>query len=326
MPLSEFELIDRYFRRGDLSESSANATAGAVPVTLGIGDDCALLTLPPGEQLLLSVDTLVEGVHFPRHFNPADLARRALAVCVSDLAACGAQPLAYTLALTLPDVSEAWLAPFADSLHSTADRYGIRLVGGDTTKGPLTLSLQVMGSAPPGAALLRRGARPGEAIYLSGFPGEARAALDLLGRDSLNADQTQLMQRYLAPEPRLQLGLALRGVATAAVDVSDGLAADLGHILVASGVAATLYAEQLPISPGLARQAGARALDYVLGGGDDYELCFTAPDERHEQVMRISRELGLPIHQIGRVDAGVGLRCLDSAGQALALPDGYRHF
>ncbi|GAB3377047.1 thiamine-phosphate kinase [Spongiibacter taiwanensis] len=323
MPLSEFELIERFFRRGVNASRPASAPS---TVSLGIGDDCAILTPPPGEQLLISVDTLVEGVHFPKAFHPADLARRALAVCVSDLAACGAQPAAYTLALTLPEVSEAWLAPFAEALHQAGADFGMALIGGDTTKGPLTLSFQVMGFAPAGAALLRSGAEVGDNIYVSGYLGEARAALNWLDQPQLNGHQAQLMQRYLAPQPRLALGLALRGVASAAVDISDGLAADLGHILAASQVGATLHSERLPVSPALRGEAGEQALEYALGGGDDYELCFTAPPPHHEQVLAISQTIGLPIHLVGHIEADSGLRCLNDNGQLRSLPGGYQHF
>jgi thiamine-monophosphate kinase len=325
MPVSEFELIDRYFRhRYQGGDQSANLQDPRFPVA--IGDDCAGLIPPEGEQLLISVDTLVESVHFPRQFDPAYLGRRALAVCVSDLAACGAKPLAYTLALTLPVVEEAWLAAFSQSLHTAADEFGISLIGGDTTRGPLSLSIQVMGSAPPGQALLRSGAQTGDDIYVSGSLGDAAAALACLDLRAPSEHQQQLLNRYCAPSPRLQLGMALRGIASAAADVSDGLAADLGHILKASGVAATLQLKTLPLSEALLAEAGVKAVDYAMGGGDDYELCFTAPVMYRAEIAVLSADLQLPLTRIGSVAEGRGLRCLDSQGAVYPLPAGYQHF
>ena len=317
MSVSEFDLIEKYFR---------NLTAPTSTVPVGIGDDCAVLDIPADEQLLISVDTLVETVHFPRDYPPAYLARRALAVCVSDLAASGAKPLAFTLALTLPKVREEWLAAFSASLRLAADEYGIALVGGDTTRGPLCLSLQVMGSAPRGQALLRNGAQVGDRIYVSGNLGDARAALDCLAEAQPDEHQQRLLLRYHHPEPRLALGMALRGIATAAVDVSDGVAADLGHILKASGVGACLQLGALPLSDALRSNAEGAALDYALAGGDDYELCFTAPVNMIAQVAGLSRQLNISLSDIGCIEENLGLRCLDRQGNPYSLPAGYQHF
>lgn len=324
--LSEFALIERYFR--PLSHPSEF-------VQCGIGDDCAVLSVPAGEELLISVDTLVEGVHFPVGYAPDLLARRALAVCVSDLAASGAEPQAFTLALCLPELNESWLSRFSAALAEDAGRYGAVLVGGDTTRGPLCITLQVMGTAPRGKALLRSGAQPGDRIYVSGTLGDARAALDFLDSSAPSAAQDFCLQRYHTPEPRLALGAALRGVASAALDVSDGLAADLGHILAASGVGARLDAARLPLSPALRElypldsakiDSVPVAWRYALSGGDDYELCFTAPVDQRKTVAALAESLSIAISEIGEIESDEGLRCADAGGAAVVLAPGYQHF
>jgi thiamine-monophosphate kinase len=284
------------------------------------------LAIPAGEELLLSVDTLVESVHFPKAYSPALLARRALAVCVSDLAASGASPLAFTLALTLPVVDENWLCEFSAALAQAASAFGVVLVGGDTTRGPLCMSLQVMGSAPAGQALLRSGAQIGDLIYVSGSVGDAHAALACLGQapQNLNDDQRYLLARYHAPTPRLALGFKLRNLATAAIDISDGLAADLTHIVNASGVAAVLNVQNLPISPALQRTASA--VDSALSGGDDYELCFTVPASRRADIAVLSESLNLALTEVGYIEAGSGLRCYDAQQNLYSPRGGYQHF
>jgi thiamine-monophosphate kinase len=322
MPATEFDIIQRYFREGAGKISDAQAQA----VRCGIGDDCAVLAIPAGEELLLSVDTLVESVHFPKNYSPALLAHRALAVCVSDLAASGATPFAFTLALTLPVVDERWLSEFSAALAQSAAEYGVVLVGGDTTRGPLCMSLQVMGSAPAGQALLRSGAQIGDIIFVSGSVGDAHAALTCLDQDPqhLNDDQRYLLTRYHAPTPRLALGLKLRNLATAAIDISDGLAADLTHIANASGVAAVLNLQNLPISPALQRAGGA--LDSALSGGDDYELCFTVPASRRADIAVLSESLNLALTEVGCIEAGSGLRCYDAQHNEYSPRGGYQHF
>ena len=322
MPASEFDIIQRYFCEGAGQISGASAKA----IRCGIGDDCAVLSIPPGEELLLSVDTLVESVHFPVNYSPALLARRALAVCVSDLAASGASPLAFTLALTLPAVDEVWLTGFSASLAEAAAEFGVVLVGGDTTRGPLCMSFQVMGSAPTGQALLRNGAQIGDAIFVSGSLGDAHAALALLDCEptGLLPDQQYLLARYPTPAPRLALGQKLRNLATAAIDVSDGLAADLGHILKASGVAGVLRVKDLPLSAALINHGGA--LDAALSGGDDYELCFTVPASRRGDVAVLSAALNLALTEIGYIEAGNGLRCVDAQNNVYSPSSGYQHF
>lgn len=309
MALGEFELIDRFFRR---------------PVrraVLGVGDDCALLQPRPGMQLAVSTDLLVEGRHFLSTVDPARLGHKALAVNLSDLAACGAEPLAFTLSLSMPRPDERFLAPFAEGLLALADRHAIELVGGDTTAGPLTIGITVMGEVPAGQALRRSGARAGDALWVSGWPGEARLALEVFrGTLSLPEVDFNAARRAMEqPEPRVALGLALRGVASAAIDVSDGLLGDLGHVLKASGVGAALSLADFPRRPLLARQPAAVQRMAWLTGGDDYELLFTAPPAAADAVQAASAQAGVPVHRIGRITAEPGLQVRDETGAALNL-------
>ncbi len=319
MALGEFELIRRYF--ADLGPLRPG-------VEQGVGDDCALLSLPPGQWLATSIDTMVAGRHFLPNIDPEHLGWRALAAAVSDLAPAGAEPLWFTLALSLPAADPAWLEGFARGLRAGAEAWGLRLVGGDTTAGPLTITLQVMGAAPAIQPITRAGARPGDRVYLSGCTGEAAAALPLLGAAEHTAGQQALLQRYLRPQPRLALGLALRGLATAAVDISDGLLADAGHIAERSGVALRLQAEAIPLAPALLAEVGeSQALALALAGGDDYELCFCVPPGSDAILAALSRQLQLPLTCIGEVRAGSGVHCLDRAGHPITLQRaGYEHF
>ena len=314
--MGEFDLIARYFTR---------------PVrraALGVGDDCALLSVTPGMQLAVSSDMLVEGRHFFADVDPAHLGHKALAVNLSDLAACGARPLAFTLALALPRVDAPWLQAFADGLLRLADAHQCELVGGDTTQGPLNLCVTVFGEVPTGQALLRSGARVGDDIYVSGTPGEARLALDALrGRLALPpAALQQLRPRLEQPTPRVALGLALRGVASSAIDVSDGLLGDLGHILKASGVGACVDATVATnLLAASAQQAGATAdfdaqtlMQCALAGGDDYELVFTAPPAQQAAVQAAVQASGTRATRIGRVEPAPGLRVVDGQGQPVA--------
>ncbi|MDD0844400.1 thiamine-phosphate kinase [Pseudomonas sp. Gutcm_11s] len=316
--MGEFELIRRYF-------AAAPCAQAAEGVALGIGDDCALLQLPPGQQLALSTDTLVDGVHFPHSCDPFLLGQRALAVSVSDLAAMGAKPLAFTLALTLPAAEPAWLEGFARGLSQMAGQCAIALVGGDTTRGPLSLTLTVFGQLPSGQALTRSGARPCDLLCVGGSLGDAAGALPLvLGQQAgEGAEVDYLLQRYWAPQPQLALGQWLRGRATAALDISDGLLADCGHIAVASGVVLQIERERVPLSPALRAIAGVRALDCALAGGDDYRLAFTLPAE----LLPALRAQWPEAVVIGRVAAGQGVQLLDGAGQRVEPPRaGYQHF
>ena len=314
--MGEFDLIARYFTR---------------PVrraALGVGDDCALLSVTPGMQLAVSSDMLVEGRHFFADVDPAHLGHKALAVNLSDLAACGARPLAFTLALALPRVDAPWLQAFADGLLRLADAHQCELVGGDTTQGPLNLCVTVFGEVPTGQALLRSGARVGDDIYVSGTPGEARLALDAL-RGRLALPPTALQQlrpRLEQPTPRVALGLALRGVASSAIDVSDGLLGDLGHILKASGVGACVDATVATnLLAASAQQAGSAAdfdaqtlMQCALAGGDDYELVFTAPPAQQAAVQAAAQASGTRATRIGRVEPAPGLRVVDGQGQPVA--------
>ena len=318
--MGEFDLIARYFTR---------PTPRAV---LGVGDDCALLQPKPGTQLAISSDMLVEGRHFFAAADPFALGHKALAVNLSDLAACGATPLAFTLALALPDVNETWLQGFSQGLLALADAHGCELVGGDTTQGPLNICITVFGEVPvvngKSQALLRSGARAGDDVYVSGTLGDARLALDALrGTLVLPADLlAQARLRLEQPTPRVALGQALRGVATAALDLSDGLLGDLGHILKASGVGATLDTSiAIQLIAACAHPACTiglislkKQLECVLAGGDDYELAFTAPPAARQAVLAAARLAETPVTRIGRIDAEPGLRLVDAQGQRLS--------
>nr|WP_315428823.1 thiamine-phosphate kinase [uncultured Albidiferax sp.] len=313
--MGEFDLIRRYFTR---------PTPRAV---LGVGDDCALLQPRTGMQLAISSDMLVEGRHFLSTVSPAALGHKALAVNLSDLAACGAQPLAFTLALALPRADAAWLEPFSQGLLALADAHGCELVGGDTTQGPLNICITVFGEVPPGQALLRSGAQAGDDLYVSGTLGDARLALEVF-RGTLSLPEAVFAQaraRLETPTPRVALGLALRGVATAAADVSDGLLGDLGHILRASGVAAvvdTSIAMQLIASNAATLCTEGlfdvkKILACVLAGGDDYELVFTAPASARQAVQAAAAQAQTRVTRIGQIEAASSapaVRLVDAAG------------
>ena len=306
----EFDLIARYFTR----------PARRSP--LGVGDDCALLAPAAGMQLAVSTDMLVEGRHFLPTVDPARLGHKALAVNLSDLAACGARPLAFTLALSLPAVDAAWLEGFSRGLFALADAHGCELVGGDTTRGPLNLCITVFGEVPAGAALLRSGAHAGDDVWVSGTLGDARLALEVFrGTLALPAESFALARgRMEQPTPRVALGMALRGIATAAVDISDGLAGDLGHILKASGVGARLDADA---AAKLLATVDSAGLDVdlrracALAGGDDYELAFTAPPTARAAVEQAGRASATPVARIGAIEAEAGLRLVDAQGAAV---------
>lgn len=316
--LGEFALIRQYFA----AAACATPVAG---VARGIGDDCALLQLQPGEQLAVSTDSQVAGVHFPIQHDSFLLAQRVLAAAASDLAAMGAAPLGFTLALTLPAADPAWLDGFARGLDVMARACSLALIGGDTTRGPLNINVTVFGSLPAGQALLRSGARPGDLLCIGAPTGEAAAALSLvLGeRESRGEADAQLLARYWTPAPQLALGQALRGLASAALDVSDGLLADCGHIAEESAVALVIDAAQVPLAAALREAAGAQALPLALGGGDDYVLAFTLPPA----ALPALQASGQTFHIIGRVEAGSGVRVLDAAGRDVTpAAAGYQHF
>jgi thiamine-monophosphate kinase len=314
--MGEFELIDRFFKRP------------AAKAALGIGDDCALLQPTAGMQLAICSDMLVEGRHFLSTVDPFKLGHKALAVNLSDLAACGAQPLAFTLALALPAVDEAWLDGFSCGMFALADAHGCELIGGDTTRGPLNICITAFGEVPVGQALLRSKAQAGDDIYVSGTLGDARLALEVFrGNCSLSASMLAACRmRMEQPTPRIALGQALRGIASAAIDVSDGLLGDLGHILKASGVGAridapaamTLLAAQHSSDWATSAVPYDQHLEYVLAGGDDYELVFTAPERLREAVAHASAACATPVTRIGRVEPSRGLELMDARGQPLA--------
>jgi thiamine-monophosphate kinase len=309
--MGEFELIQRFF------QSRSQAPAAAVPV--GIGDDCAVLSATPGAQWLVSSDMLVEGRHFLSTVAPERLGHKALAVNLSDLAACGATPRAFTLALALPRADAAWLEGFANGLLALAQAHGIALVGGDTTAGPLNICITVMGEAPAGQALLRSGARAGDDLYVSGSLGDARLALEAFrGSVSLGGEDFETARRAMeCPQPRVALGQALRGLAHSAIDVSDGFVGDLGHVLARSGLGATVQADALPRGPALARQAPELQRLCTLSGGDDYELIFSAPPAARAAVQAASAASATPVTCVGRLEAEPGLRLLDAQGQSI---------
>jgi thiamine-monophosphate kinase len=315
---SEFDLIARYFARPSRS------------ARLGVGDDAALLSPAPGHELAISTDMLVAGRHFLPDADPYWLGHKTLAVNLSDLAAMGATPRWALLALALPEADEAWLDRFSQGLFDLADRHGVELVGGDTTRGPLNLCITILGEVKAGLALRRDGARPGDDIWVSGELGGAALGLrHLLGEMVLADDEAEACLRRLhAPAPRVALGQALLGVAAAAIDVSDGLLADLGHILERSGVGAEIGLGRLPAAAAVAaRLDHPRARQCLLAGGDDYELCFTAPPDRREAVEQTGRRAGVAVTRVGQITGQTGLRVRDADGEAIHIKvSGYDHF
>jgi thiamine-monophosphate kinase len=318
--MGEFELIDRFF-----------ATLGArrADTVDGVGDDAALTVVPAGHELVSCVDTLVDGRHFPKGTDAEDIGWRSLAVNLSDLAAMGAHPAWALLALTLPEIDEEWLDGFARGFGKLAAEAGVALVGGDTTRGPLTISVTALGTVPAGTALRRRGARPGDLLYVTGWPGDAAAGLALIeGRlRGQGANRGALERKFRHPEPRLAFGQGLRGIASACIDVSDGLAQDLGRLASASGVGAVIRARELPLSRALYALAGEEsARRYSLAGGDDYELLFTAPSSARTAISALMARAGAPAcHCIGEIVAGKGVRVLGERGE-LPVPAGWDHF
>lgn len=313
--MSEFDLIRRYFTR---------PTPGA---TLGVGDDAALLRVGEGMELAVSTDMLVSGTHFFADADPLLLGHKTLAVNISDMAAMGATPRWATLALSLPSVDERWLEKFSRGFFALAGQHGVELIGGDTTRGPLNLSVTIMGEVPRAAALRRDGARAGDDIWVSGSLGEAALALaHLQGRIALPPEGfAACAQRLHQPQPRVALGLALRGIANSAIDVSDGLLADLGHILERSQVGAEIDYAAIPCAPLLPNESIAQRC--ILAGGDDYELCFTAASAQREKIAAISATLALPLARIGSITAGNGCTVRAADGGAMKIEEqGYDHF
>lgn len=317
MPLGEFDLIAKYFTRA------------VTRAALGVGDDCALFAPAPGMQLAVSSDMLVEGRHFLPTVAPDRLGHKALAVNLSDLAACGAKPVAFTLALAMPRVDERFLEGFARGLLALADAHGCELIGGDTTQGPLNLCITVFGEVPQGQALLRSGARDGDDLYVSGTLGDARLALEAFrGTVALAGDAFERVRVAMEqPQPRVALGLALRGIATSAIDVSDGLLGDLQHVLRRSSVGAEVQVDALPRSDVLRTLSEELQRTCTLAGGDDYELVFTAPPRRAAQVAAAAQVAQVPVTRIGCVGGEAGLRLIDRDGRGVANTFGaFDHF
>ncbi len=322
MACGEFSLIARYFDR---------LKSARFDVETGIGDDCALLNLPEKQTLAISTDTLVSGIHFLPDIDPADLAYKALAVNVSDLAAMGADPAWLTLALTLPSVDEAWLQAFSDSLFEQLDYYDMQLIGGDTTKGPLSMTLGIHGYVPVGRALKRSGAKPGDWIYVTGTPGDSAAGLAILQNRLTVSDKTDsayLVQRHLRPTPRILQGQALRDLASSAIDLSDGLVSDLGHILKASECGARIDLDALPYSEAMQRHVdGEQAMRWALSGGEDYELCFTVPELNRGALDVALGHLGVPFTCIGQMSADVDGMHFQRGGDVVTFDHkGFDHF
>jgi thiamine-monophosphate kinase len=335
--LSEFSLIERFFARRARSGSPPGEAAKVSRAALGIGDDCALIVPPAGQQLAISTDMLVEGRHFFADVDPHALGHKALAVNLSDLAAMGAAPHAFTLALALPAADEQWLAAFSDGLFALAERFDCELIGGDTTSGPLNICITVFGDVPAGAALRRDAARPGDDIWVSGTLGDARAGLGLLRGEWDVDDEAAAAQLKCAlerPEPRVALGLALRGVARAALDISDGLAGDLAHILKRSHARAVVDADAVPVSDALAALPAPVRRTCALAGGDDYELCFTASAEARATIAAIGERERVRLTRIGTIepiaDASARAPSIawhDRSGAPLSLTlQGFDHF
>lgn len=319
MSLNEFDIINNYFRR-ELPESNE--------VLVGIGDDAAVLRKNSKEDLIVSIDTLVAGVHFPLNTSPYDIAWKSLAVNLSDMAAMGAQPAWFTLALTLPEPSSHWLEAFTHGLFSLADQYSLPLIGGDTTRGPLSITIQIAGNVSKDSALLRSGAQVGDDIFVSGTLGDAALALAMMqSAESPVQIAPELLARLNRPEPRVNLGKSLSGIAHCCIDISDGLLADLKHMLDQANVGAEIETEILPKSPAYRRTSGLSEnnLHLQLNGGDDYELCFCAPVEKKELIIALATECDLPLTRIGNVTASQLI--VDSNGCEIIQDHmGYQHF
>ena len=325
--LSEFELIRRFFVRHSAAPDSASAVQSGV--ILGIGDDAALLDMPPGSELVAAVDSIVAGRHFPEGADARSIGHRALAVNLSDLAAMGATPAWATLALTMPGADAAWLERFAAGLLDLADAHGVALVGGDTTRGPLTISVQLLGHVPRGRALRRSGARAGDLLAVTGSLGDAGAGLEFVGAalPETRPAALELIRRFEYPMPRVRFGLAARGIASAAMDLSDGLVGDLPKLAQASGLAAHVSVERLPMSESLrAVVPAAQALAWALAAGDDYELLLAVPAPRYAELEAAAGQLNLTLTTIGELRAGGGVTWSLNGADFVPGVRGWDHF
>jgi thiamine-monophosphate kinase len=319
MALNEFELIEKYFQK----------ELGGFGVSLGIGDDCALLQAPPAKSIATSMDTLVGGNHFPKNADPELIAERALRVNLSDLAAMGAEPLWYTLGLTIPSADKHWLDGFSRGLYQVAHLYNCVLVGGDTTRGPLSVTIQVIGAVELDSALQRSRAKVGDTIFVTGHLGDGAAAVGVIKQELQvgKAAFNYFMSRYYRPTPRIAEGQLLCGIANAAIDISDGLMADLGHICRASGVGARIDLERVPVSEALSKLASQeQIIKWALSGGDDYELCFTVPPENVSKIERLIQQNKLAATAVGEIDRGSDVVCMNKGKVLTVNKTGYQHF
>jgi thiamine-monophosphate kinase len=316
MSQSEFAIIDRYFK--SIAESAAD-------VALGPGDDCAVLDVPTGYQICISTDSLLQGVHFPENAPASVAATRTMGANLSDIAAMGADPHSFLLALTMPSVDEAWLEEFSSTLKSLISLYKVPLVGGNISRGPLSLTMTILGKLPTGTAVERGGAKVGDDIYVTGTLGDAARGLELF---QAGDRESYLAKRYMAPRPRLREGSLVRSLATSMIDISDGLVADLGHICEMSGVGAGIHVSEVPLSAELVEAAGEEsATRLALFAGDDYELCFTADRRSSAKIEGLAREAKVPITKIGTVIEGENVLVLDQNNQPLSFGGpGYQHF
>ncbi len=315
MSLGEFSLIEKYFSA--LGASRAD-------VLLGVGDDAAQVAVSLPQTLVMAIDTMVEGVHFPVNTSPSDVGYKLLAVNLSDMAAMGAAPCWFTLALTLPHSDEAWLSSFASGMTELAIEHDIQLIGGDTTKGPMVLSLQAHGLVMPERCLTRSGAKLGDDIYVTGTLGDAALGLKVALGDCKYPESTYLLSRLNRPTPRVELGKAISSWANSAIDISDGLLADLGHICRKSGVGAQIQLESLPLSSAYLR--ADVGYNMALCGGDDYELCFTASVQYRETILSLSEQYDCPVSCIGKVTSGDAIECIHFGERYQVSRQGYQHF
>jgi thiamine-monophosphate kinase len=317
--MNEFSLIEQFFKPIAVKRND---------VLFGIGDDAACLQIPQGNHVLVSTDTLVSGIHFLPEWDSYDIACKAVMVNISDMAAMAADPCWITLALTLPELNLSWLKSFARGLNDSLNEFNVDLIGGDTTHGPLSITLTIMGLSPYGQTVKRNGAKPGDVILVSGQLGAAALAVKFLNNQSIPAnDRAELMQKLLHPKPRVDLNTILRSYSSSAIDISDGLSADLNHICVASAVGACLNKEMIPIHDLLNKYLGDQAVDLALTGGDDYELCFTVSSQLFKAMMKELNRANLVCYPIGVIEEAQGLRIRSSDNTCEELkPKGYSHF
>ena len=320
MPLNEFEIIEKIFKSQDVEQPG---------VIAGIGDDAALLRIPDKQLLAVSTDTLVKGVHFPDDTAPFDIGYKSLAVNLSDMAAMAAEPHWATMSLTLPDSNREWLQELARGFFDIANRFKVSLIGGDISRGPLSITIQVLGCVPPGKQFMRENAMPGDDIYVSGILGMSAYALSYI-KGSLNVDTGQSKEafaRFKRPVPRVDLAISLRGIVRSAIDISDGLAADLGHLITSSSVGADINLDQVPVYKELSRLDNRQKWEYALNTGDDYELCFTAPVKYHERILDIGKKSECGISCIGKITESKVITWNGADGTLVnSQKTGFKHF